>query len=173
MKNKNIKAMADKAYQLGYEYEKTYKGCAQCTVAAVQDTLNIRNDDLFKGVTGCSGGGGSLCDAGCGAYVGGIVLLSTLWGRERDNFADPDKIRARTSELARKLHARFTEEYGTIICRDIHMKLFGRYFYMADPDEADKFDAAGAHTTICPEVVGKAAKWVTELILQEKLLPEE
>ena len=171
MKDKDIEVLADKAYHLGYEYEKTYKGCAQCIVAAVQDTLNIKNDDIFKGMTGCSGGGGSLCDTGCGAYVGGIILLSTLWGRERDNFADPDKVRARTSELARKLHARFIEEYGTAICRDIHMKLFGRFFYMADPDEAEKFDAAGAHSTVCPDVVGKAAKWVTEIILQENLLP--
>ena len=54
----------------------------------------------------------------------------------------------------------------------MHMKLFGRFFYMADPDEAVKFDAAGAHSTVCPEVVGKAAKWVTEIILKENLLPE-
>ena len=171
MEDKDIEVLANKAYHLGYEYEKTYRGCAQCIVAAVQDTLNIRNDDIFKGVTGCSGGGGSLCDSGCGAYVGGIVLLSTLWGRERDNFADPDKVRSRTSELARKLHSKFIEEYGTVICRDMHMNLFGRFFYMADPDEAEKFDAAGAHSTVCPEVVGKAAKWVTEIILQENLLP--
>jgi C_GCAxxG_C_C family probable redox protein len=172
MTEKDKKELSNKAYKLGYEYEQTYKGCAQCIVAAVQDTLDIRNDDIFKGVTACSGGGGSLCDTGCGAYVGGVVLLSTLWGRERDNFADPDKVRSRTSELARKLHARFIEEYGAVICRDIHMKLFGRFFYMADPEEAEKFDAAGAHSTVCPEVVGKAAKWVTEIILEENLLPE-
>jgi C_GCAxxG_C_C family probable redox protein len=172
MTEKEKKNLCNKAYKLGYEYEQTYKGCAQCIVAAVQDTLDIRNDAIFKGVTGCSGGGGSLCDTGCGAYVGGVVLLSTLWGRERDNFADPDKVRARTSELARKLHARFIKEYGAVICRDMHMKLFGRFFYMADPEEAEKFDAAGAHSTVCPEVVGKAAKWVTEIILEENLLPE-
>jgi len=172
MTDNNVKALTEEAYQLGYDYEKKYKGCAQCIVAAVQDTLSIRNDDVFKAVTGCSGGGGSLCDSGCGAYVGGITLLSTLCGRERNNFEDPDKIRAKTSELARMLHARFVKEYGTVICRDIHMKLFGRYFYMADPEEAEKFDAAGAHSTVCPDVVGKAARWVTEIILQENLLPQ-
>ena len=32
---------AEKAYQLGIEYEKTYTGCSQCVVAALQDAYNM------------------------------------------------------------------------------------------------------------------------------------
>jgi len=173
IEEKKVKELTEKAYKLGYEYEKTYRGCGQCTLAALQDTFDMRDDATFKAMTGYGGGGGITCDAGCGAYVAGILFLSMLKGRERDNFADPERIRFESFALARKLHDRFIAEYGSVICRDIHQRLFGRPYYMPDPDEFAKFDAAGAHTTVCPEVCGKAARWTAEIVIQESLLPEE
>lgn len=169
---KDAKELMDKAYKLGYEYEGTYRGCGQCAIAALQDTFDMRNDDIFKATTGIAGSAGMLCDTGCGAYVAGAIFLSTLLGRERENIADPEGIRFRTHELVRKLHDKFIDEYGTAICRDIHMNLFGRYYYMPDEDEFLKFDNDGGHTTVCTEVVGKAARWVAEIVLQENLLPQ-
>ena len=49
---KPISELADKAYNLGKEYERTYRGCSQCVIAALQDALEIRNDDIFKSATG-------------------------------------------------------------------------------------------------------------------------
>jgi len=167
----NMKTLVEKAYKLGHEYEKTYRGCGQCLAAAVQDALDIRNDDIFKALTGYAGGGGTVGDSGCGAYVGGILFLGLLLGRERDNFADAEGIRFKSYELARKLHGRFINEYGSVICRDIQTKVMGRPYYLADQDDMDKFDRAGGHATVCPDVVGKAAKWTVELILAENLLP--
>lgn len=96
--------------------------------------------------------------AGCGAHVAGILFLSGMRGRERDNFADPDRIRFTSFATARKLHRRFIDEFGSIICREIQMKLFGRPYYLPDADEMAKFLAAGGHTTHCPDVCGKAAQ---------------
>ena len=45
-------------------------------------------------------------------------------------------------------------------------------YYLVDPDEFKKFHAAGAHEIYCPEVVGKAARWLTEIIVEAKQLPE-
>ena len=39
MKKANIVELAAKAYTLGKEYEKTYRGCSQCVIAALQDAL--------------------------------------------------------------------------------------------------------------------------------------
>jgi len=161
--------VADKAYELGKEYEKTYKGCAQCVVAALQDALNLRNDDIFKAATGLAGGGGLATDGSCGAYIGAILILGFLLGRERDNFTDPEGIRLRTYELVRKLRNRFIQEYGSVICRDIQTKVMGRPYYLADPEESRKFEAAGAHSVHCLEVVGKAARWLVELLEKEDL----
>jgi len=165
------KITAEKAYKLGKEYEKTYLGCSQCVVAALQDTLNIRNDDIFRATTGLTGGGGVATDGSCGAYVGAILILGFLLGRERDNFVDSDGIRHRTYKLVRKFRDKYIQEYGSVICRDIQTKVFGRSYYLVDPDEFKKFEDAGGHSDHgCPEVVGKAARWMTEIILEENLL---
>jgi len=162
--------LAEKAYRLGKEYEKTYRGCSQCVIAALQDALDIRDDDLFKAATGLAAGTGLAGDNGCGAYIGAILVLGSRVGRERSNFSDPEGIRHKTLQLARKFRERFIQEYGSIICQNIQNKILGRYYYLADPQEYEKFHNAGAHDIHCPEVVGKAARWMTEILLEEKLI---
>jgi C_GCAxxG_C_C family probable redox protein len=170
MEEANIREVAEKAYQLGKEYEKTYRGCSQCVIAALQDALDIRNDDIFKSATGLAGGTGLACDSGCGAYIGAILVLSSLLGRKRNNFPDPEGIRYSMLMLTRKFREKFIEEYGSVICRDIQNKILGRYYYLPDPQEFEKFHNTGAHDIHCPEVVGKAAKWMTEIMLEESVV---
>ena len=160
---------AEKAYELGKHYEKTYHGCSQCAVAALQDVFDIRNDDIFKSATGLSAGSAMSGEGSCGAYVGSLMVLGYLVGRERDNFADDEGIRFKTNELAVKLRQKFIDEYGAIICRNIQTKVLGRPYYLADPQELEKFRNAGAHEIHCPEVVGKAARWMVEIIQDAKL----
>jgi C_GCAxxG_C_C family probable redox protein len=172
MKKTAKDALLEKAYNLGKEYERTYRGCSQCVIAALQDTLDIRNDDIFKASTGLAGGTGLASDSGCGAYMGAVLVLGHLCGRERDKFTDPEGIRFRTHQLARKLRDKFIQEYGSVVCRDIQNKVVGRYYYLPDPQEFQKFHEAGAHDVHCPEVVGKAAKWMTEILLEEGLISQ-
>ena len=160
----------EKAYQLGKKYEQTYMGCSQCIVAALQDTFNIRNDAVFKAATGLAAGGGASTDGSCGAYTGGVMILSSLMGREREDFADTAGILLKNFELIRKLHDEFIREYGSVICRDIQTKIFGRPYYLADMDEFEKFEKAGAHDEHCPGVVGKAARWTAQLIIEAGLV---
>ncbi|MFA6504955.1 MAG: C-GCAxxG-C-C family protein [Treponemataceae bacterium] len=168
-------ALFKKIYDLGFTYEKEYRGCAQCVIAALTDGLGIRSketDAIFKSATALAGGVAQETDGNCGAYAGGAMMISYYLGRERDNFADPAKIRAQTSALVSKLHARFIAEYGTVTCARIHTKIMGRPFYIKDPDELVKFDAAGAHTDKCTNVVGMAAKWTAEILHEAGLLPK-
>jgi len=136
------KELLEKAYKLGFEYEKVYKGCSQCAIAAIQDTLDIRDDSVFKAGTGLAAGGGLTGIGVCGGYAGGIMVISQLLGRERSNFADPERIRFRSFELARKFLWQYTAELGSIICRDIQLIRFGRPYYIADMDDFEKFEEA-------------------------------
>jgi C_GCAxxG_C_C family probable redox protein len=169
-KESRKRILMDEAYRLGFENEKIYRGCSQCIVAAVQDTLGIRDDSIFKAATGLSAGGASTGMGSCGAFVGGVMVLSQVCGRERDKFDDPERIRTKTSELAKRLFDSFIQDYGSIICRDIQTRIFGRPFYLRDPEERKKFDEAGGHSDKCPDVVGKAARRVVEIILDEGLI---
>ena len=167
---KTKQELLDKAYELGFEYEKVYRGSSQCVIAAIQDTLDIRDDSVFKAGTGLAGGGGLTGIGICGGYAGGVMVLSQVVGRERSNFEDPEGVRYKTFGLTRKFLDDYTRELGSIICRDIQLIKFGRPYYIADADDYEKFEAAGAHVDKCPDVVGKAAQLAVELILDEGLV---
>ncbi|MBP1715400.1 MAG: GCAxxG family protein [Deltaproteobacteria bacterium] len=169
---KTDKVIKRKAYDLGFQYEKVYKGCSQCVLAAVQDLFGERNDDVFRAASGLAGGAGLCGDSGCGGYSGGIMALSQLHGRVREKFLDPERTRRKSFDLAKKLHDKFIAEYGSVICRDIQQKILGRGYYLRDPEEFEKFEKAGAHAEKCPSVVGNAAKWVAEILWEEGNRPK-
>jgi C_GCAxxG_C_C family probable redox protein len=157
-----------KAYDLGYEYEARYRNCAQCTIAAVQDTLGISGDEVFRSAGTMGGGIATCCDGPCGGYSGGAMMIGSLWGRRRDRFDGDLENKARSGRLALALHDFFVKEYGTVICREMHRKIYGRTFNLHDEADKAAFDAAGAHTTGCTLVVAKAAAATIRLILEER-----
>ena len=161
------KAVIKTAHERGFHYERLYHGCAQCTIAAVQDALGIRNDYVFKAAGGLSGGCGLLRDGPCGGYTGGIMVMSMFFARRRKFFDSENEENRNSARMAVMLHERFIDEYGSIICMDIHKKIFGRSFDLWDPEEKELFEASGAHTDKCPSIVAKAASWVTEILLDE------
>jgi C_GCAxxG_C_C family probable redox protein len=156
------------AYALGFDYEVRYHNCAQCTIAAVQDALGLRDDAVFKSASAMGGGIGSSCDGPCGGYSGGAMMIGSLWGRTRDHFDGDVENKVKGNRLTTELHDYFIMEYGTVICREIHQKIYGRTFNLHDDDDKAAFDAAGAHTTKCPSIVGKAAAATIRLILEER-----
>ena len=172
MGKEELKKFTEKAYKLGFEYEKTYGGCAQSAIAAIQESLSIRDAGVFKAGTGLAGGGALTGMGDCGAYVAGIMVLSQLCGRERSNFEDPGRVmRTKSYNLVKKLLDAFLGEFGTISCRGIQIKKFGRPYYIRDTEDFNKFEEAGGHNDKCTDVVGKAAQMAVKIILDEGLAP--
>lgn len=167
---KEMEKLCELAYELGKKYEQTYKGCGQCFVGAVQDALKLKGDEVFKATTAFAGGIGLMGDGSCGAYVGGVLLLGDRLGREKSDFVDAPGVRFKTYALARNYHDRFIEKYGSVTCRDIHMKIFGRPYFLNDKEEFTRFEKAGGHDDKCPGVVGTAARWLVEILTREELI---
>jgi len=165
------KGMMQNAYDLGFQYEQDYRGCAQCAIAAIQDTLGVRNDYVYKAGSGLAGGAGECIDGLCGGYSGGIMVMSTFFGRirkeEGTEFGRKEKYNS--FHMASALHEKFLEKYGTIICSCVQEKIFGRSFDLRKDEEKEAFRAAGAHEKPdkCCAVVGDGARWAVELILDE------
>lgn len=130
-----------KAYDLGYEYEDEHGGCARCTIATLQDTIEFLpvDEELFRAASCLDGGATPTKKANCGAFTGSGMVIGWVCGTER--FGD-NKL---SHNLIHKVHKCFQEEYGSVICKDVR----------------DKSDIK------CPEVVGKAAKWTTEILLKQ------
>ena len=176
VKNNEIKEKAKKAYDLAYKYEKTWGACSQCTIKALQDIYDEVNSDIFQALGGFVAGGACECDGMCGAYAAGIYFLGTKKGRRiEDIVGNRDDLTSKHQEqwrLVKKLHDRFIDKYGSVICSDIHRKIYGRSYYLADKKDLEKFNKAGAHDWGCTSVCGDAAKWSVE-ILEELFLNEK
>lgn len=165
MADRNEELVA-KARLAGFQHEKQHGNCCQSTIAALQETLGPRDDSLFRAGSGMAGGIGIHCDGVCGGYSGGVMQLSRMFGRTRERIADGEAMDL-TNRLASKLHGKFIEEYGSVICRDIHQRIFGRTFDLWNPEDAKAIEAAGSHVDKCTTVVGNASAWAAEIALEE------
>jgi C_GCAxxG_C_C family probable redox protein len=156
-----------RALSLGFEYEKTITGCCQCTIAAIQDALNIKDDAVFKAGSGLTAGGGVSCEGSCGGFTGGVMVMSSVFGRRREKWDDDKAEKDCAHSMARALLDKFNREYGGNVCKTIHRTIFGRDFDLRNASERETFEKLGAHVEKCTSVVGQAAAWATELILEE------
>jgi len=164
-------ALLKKAYEAGYHYEKVYRGCAQCTLAALFDVVGNKDPHLFRITNTFASGMGLFGDGPCGGYSGGLLFLGNYAGRRLEYFDGDREEKDRCMKLCDLLHTKFLRTYGTIVCHGIHRDIFGREFNLRVPEEKVAFEEAGAHKTDkCPAAVGTAAMWTVEILLDEGLL---
>ncbi len=152
-----------KAYDLGFHYERTYLGCAQCILGATQDLFGLP-DHVFKAASALSAGMCMMGDGPCGALSGAMLALGYFYGRDRENFPRIEKARY-AQQHGRRLWRKFAAEYGSIFCKGVQTKLMGRPYNLMDPEDRKAFDDAGGHSEVCPSVVGNTARWLAEILL--------
>ncbi len=155
------------ASSLGFEFERTYKGCGQCTFAAVQQALGREEDRVFQALTAFAGGFGLSGDAVCGALIGGGASLGLVRGRRRGHFDGDREPKYSAFAMAQRLRERFLGKYGSLLCQGAHQRIFGRSFDLRNPQERELFEQAGAHADKCPRVVSDVARWSVQLIADE------
>lgn len=132
------------AFRLGHEYEQRHGGCAQCVLAALQDALPELKADVgvFRAASCVDGGATPSGIQSCGAFTGAGLFFGFLCGRSRDETFFGDK--RLSQELMRKVYAQFERHYGSVLCKDVRA--------VAKSD--------------CPQVVGLAAQWAAEALLE-------
>ena len=157
--------LLNKAYDLAFNYEAERGSCSQCVLAALFETLNIGDEATIKSADALAGGTALSTKGTCGALVGGLLAISSIVGREYDDFC-AGKTKRRVFQFSKQLYDKFIDEYGSPLCCDVHLKLFGRTFNLMDPKEYEEFDKAGAHVDKCPSVSGNVARWTAEIILE-------
>jgi len=156
-----------RVYRIAFDNEKENRGCAQSVLAALQDAFEMRNDEVFKAASGLSGGVGLSTHGTCGALSGGVMAIGMLFGRERRNFKDPDKTRMVAYRLGKQLSDRFEREYGSVVCCRIQGSYLGRNYDLWSNTDSVDFDKVAYQQSKCPHLVGTAAVWAAEIILNE------
>ena len=149
-----------------HEYEKTYHGCSQCVLKALQDHLDLGDDLTFKAATALAGGVGRMGDS-CGSLLGGVMAIGLAFGREKLEVTSASKAYQKAQQLAGELGNRFKTTFNGTCCWDVQKTVFGRSFGLRVPEDMKAFQAAGGYEK-CPEVARKAAQLAAEIILREK-----
>lgn len=171
MDKKEREAMIQKAYDLGFKYERDYRGCAQCAVAGVYDAMGIKNDAVYKAGSGLAGGGGECTTGNCGGYTGASMALASFFGRTRKEEGSEDGRADKyvSFRMTRAIHDKFVEKYGGVLCSEVQTKLYGRVFDLRKDEDKQAFRDAGAHhdDDKCCMAVGDGARWGLELLLDE------
>jgi C_GCAxxG_C_C family probable redox protein len=160
--------LINEARDKAFRYEAERGSCPQCVLAAIMETFQIGDKKTIQAADALAGGTGLTTEGTCGALVGGLLALSSALGRTYDDFSQ-GKRKRRVFSFAHKLCEQFKREYGSILCKDIHQKLFGRTFNLLDTDDYAAFEAAGGHVDKCPGVSGKVAEWTAQLLLDKIL----
>ena len=101
----------------------------------------------------------------CGGYSGGALFIGQLIGRDREHFTIDSSSGSGIFNMVKLLHQKFMAEYNTVTCHHIQNEIFGRSFNLHNRDEKEMFEKMGGHKDKCPYVVGKAAAWTVEIIL--------
>jgi C_GCAxxG_C_C family probable redox protein len=124
-----------------------------------QEKMGTRNEELIK-ATAALGGGIASSGRTCGILTGGVVFLSSLFGKDRPEGKD----HPRMWRLSYKLNKKFeelTKEFGGVDCRDI-----------ARVDWKDKeavkafYAAAEGGRNVCRKLVGDTAYALGEILDQ-------
>ncbi|EKD87619.1 MAG: C_GCAxxG_C_C family protein [uncultured bacterium] len=152
------------AYLLAFEYEQKYGCCPQCVLASIQDVIGIVEDATFKAAHSLAAGGAMMTVGTCGALLGGMLALSSKYGRERENFGNGPYMQS--YKLAKQLYEHFVAEFGSPICANVQARLMGRSFNMWDKHDYAAFEEAGGHRDKCPSVTGRVAMWTVEMFLE-------
>ncbi|MCC6057247.1 MAG: C-GCAxxG-C-C family protein [Desulfurococcaceae archaeon] len=162
------KALAEKAGALAERYEITYHGCSQSTLKAIQDVLSevivIGNGNAFKAASSLAAGVARSGEV-CGALLGALMAVSLVFGRDKLEPTAVSEGYKKAMEVSYKVFDEFKEFFGSVRCRDIQMKLFGKYYNLRNPLELDEFFSSG-NANKCGEVTKIAAKIATKAILE-------
>ncbi|MBW1945200.1 MAG: C_GCAxxG_C_C family protein [Deltaproteobacteria bacterium] len=134
--------------------------CSQAVLAAGQEKLGISSPEVVKAV-GLYGGGISGTGEVCGALLGGIALISSLYSRANLE----DKESPKMWKLGHMLDKRFSEitsQFGGKLCRDIARVDWG------DRDQVNAFyKNQDSRHKYCYEVVEETARALCEILEKE------
>jgi C_GCAxxG_C_C family probable redox protein len=170
--------LLDKAYELGFDFEKYSHSCSQSTVAAMRQMLDM-DEVVVRIATSSAGGQAGRVTGTCGALVGGTIVLDYFFGRPAADMSHTDDGNANVTALheavavAGILFDKFIEGHGTIICPHLQTRLFGRPFFISDEQEMAKFEQIGGHGNpekSCCWVVGNTSRWVMEVLLDKNVV---
>ncbi|MBN2186055.1 MAG: C_GCAxxG_C_C family protein [Dehalococcoidia bacterium] len=145
------------------EYEQVSQSCAKSAALAVMEEFGLGN---IKTITALSAFPGiALTGETCGAVSGGLIALSSYFGR--DDLLDL-AANARAYGRSRKFISLFEKEIGTTKCHDIHKDvIFGQHYDVSDAKEGYPAFVKDKGFEKCALPPGIGARLAAQIIIED------
>jgi C_GCAxxG_C_C family probable redox protein len=157
-----FREIIDAAAEMAKNNEAEYHLCSQGTLAALMNTFGIHNPDVLRSSTAFAGGcvrRGNIC----GALSGALMFIGLLAGRDDLEMKDQA---IRGMEYMDDLFKTFENRYGSVLCKDIQQKLYGRVFDLTKEQDRDELHEVMVDSEEgCPDVCGEAARFAAEVAI--------
>ena len=126
----------------------------------MQDVLNLQDDAVLRAAASMTGGIGKMRDT-CGGLLGAAIFLGQVYGRDRSDMADKEKLEALMPRVGR-LYKWYEETFGSATCYDIKT-IFGDgvYYDSNVPWQKDLGEQAGVKAK-CVDLVVETVAWVVD-----------
>ncbi len=98
----------------------------------------------------------------CGALLGASMMLSSKYGRGREEIDDIDKAKSSYIPVG-KLYKWFEKEFGSATCLELRTSFAGVYYDTNIPWQEELANEAGVPEK-CAELVGKTAAKTAEML---------
>ena len=136
-----------KAHDLGVEYEAKYKGCCQSTFLAIVDALRWGGleiipkdveDKLYPGICLLTAGVCMTGEGTCGAVAGSVMAIGFALGipQETDDVSIANRAGIKVRDT---LLAEYYKKYGSILCKDVMRKYFGKAWNLVSDEMTQEF----------------------------------
>lgn len=140
-----------------YGLEVSSHGCCQVVIQAFLDVLGEKNDALFKAASPFAAGM-SLTGNNCGALIGGLMILGTVYGR--GNLDEGKRGIIKGIGPSRKMVRYFSDGYSSLDCRDITGT------DLADREKSEAFFSSGGLEK-CAGIVADVSGFVAGMLYDE------
>ena len=142
-----------------FDMEMQSHGCSQVVIQIFLDLFEVENKELFMAASPFAAGM-SLTGHNCGALVGGLMVLGTVFGRK--NVCEGMDGILSGIRPCRKLVKFFQGRHQTVNCRDITA------VDLSDPQASEAYFEGGGLEK-CSNIIADVVVYVADLLYEENL----
>ena len=141
--------------------------CARSVMIGLKEIFDEIPEELITATLSLAGGTGSASGS-CGAYCCGLLAVGLKYNAPlKDELLNP-ALKQKGAAKFSEYRDRFLKELGTVMCPELHKKVFGRSYNLVDPKEHEDFLSLPGHQHKCAEIVGAATRIAAEMILADE-----
>ena len=156
--------LIDTAVETAVEAQMTDDICSRSVLIGLQTFRHDIPEEMITASLSLAAGTGGASGS-CGAYCAGLLGVGIVHNHPYYDEADNPGLQMDGIMKFTEYRNKFLSEMGSVMCPEIHEKLFGRSYIFTDPAQQEEFLSLDIHREKCAEVVAVATRIAAEMML--------